>query len=152
MRTNEIVEKFLTLKKTMGAILRKVELGEGIGITEMSILIKLADEKNVTLSKLSEITGYSNSLITFAVDSLEKKGLVKRIKGIDRRIFYVELTDEGKEKCIEMRKKINEKLMDLLSSLTNDEIKELLDCMERVIEELKRAELKSKNKLQGKDS
>lgn len=133
METREMVEKFLTLKKVMGNILRKVELGDGIGVTEISILLRVSEEKDVTLTRLSELTGYSNSLITFAVDSLEAKGLVKRVKGKDRRIFYVEITDEGRKRCKEIKEKINEKMTEILSSLSGEEMKELLSGIERLI-------------------
>ncbi|MEM4039995.1 MAG: helix-turn-helix domain-containing protein, partial [Thermoplasmata archaeon] len=80
MEINEVMEKFLLLKKIMGNIIRKIEIYEDLSISEIFILLKISDELNPTLTRLSELTGFSNSLITFAIDNFEEKGLVRRKK------------------------------------------------------------------------
>ncbi|MEM0151348.1 MAG: hypothetical protein QXN11_05815, partial [Thermoplasmata archaeon] len=62
MEINEVMEKFLLLKKIMGNIIRKIEIYEDLSISEIFILLKISDELNPTLTRLSELTGFSNSL------------------------------------------------------------------------------------------
>ncbi|HEU12885.1 MAG: MarR family winged helix-turn-helix transcriptional regulator [Thermoplasmata archaeon] len=152
MKTDEIVTKFFNLKRTMGDLLRLVETDRDLGLTEMYILLKIQDEKSITLTKLSEITGYSNSLITFAIDDLEGRGLVKRVKGRDRRAFYVELTEDGRIKCNELKKLMNERIMQIFSSLEESEIIELVESMEKILGILKKLESKAKDELKGKET
>jgi Transcriptional regulators len=60
------------------------------------------NENRMMMSQLSEITGMSNAHITAAVDSLERKGLVKRTRGEDRRSYNIELTESGRKRCQEI--------------------------------------------------
>jgi len=60
------------------------------------------NENRMMMSQLSEITGMSNAHITAAVDSLERKGLVKRTRGEDRRSYIIELTESGRKRCQEI--------------------------------------------------
>lgn len=61
--------------------------------------------QRLTMSQLSKELMVSNGNITGVVDRLEKNGLVKRARPEhDRRIQYIELTDEGRKQFQPMAK------------------------------------------------
>ncbi|MEM0245331.1 MAG: MarR family transcriptional regulator [Thermoplasmata archaeon] len=152
MEINEVMEKFLLLKKIMGNIIRKIEIYEDLSISEIFILLKISDELNPTLTRLSELTGFSNSLITFAIDNFEEKGLVRRKKGKDRRTYYVELTDLGREKCKSLKEEITKSFMKTISAIENSDLKKLNDAFDTAIKILQKIELNTKDELQGEKS
>ncbi len=152
MEVNEIMKKFFLLKRIMGNIMRKMEMGSELSISEVSILLKISEEPGLSLSRLSELTGFSNSLITFAIDALEEKGLVMRIKGRDRRIFYVELTDQGREKCASIRKEMSERFMKVFSKVQGEDLSILDQTLDKMIKIMQKIESDSEDKLQGEKS
>lgn len=70
-----------------------------LGRMECTVLQFLVDFGNkITMKELSALIRVSNSRITRIVDNLVRKGLVKRFpSNADRRVWYAELTEEGKE-------------------------------------------------------
>ena len=54
------------------------------------------------MSNLSDLTGFSNAIITFSVDNLENRELVGRERGEDRRTYYIKATEKGNKKYREI--------------------------------------------------
>jgi DNA-binding MarR family transcriptional regulator len=83
---------------------RRVSQDAGISLADFGILIRLADadEWGMRMSDLADLTVFSRSRISHAVDRLEKLGLVeRRACPTDRRGSYAALTEAGRHKLTE---------------------------------------------------
>lgn len=131
---NLLFERYVSLKKNLGKITKRILGGSEVDLSqaEKIIIMKLEPGTEINLSKLSELTGLSNTMITFMIDSLEKKGYVERVRGIDRRIYYAKLTKDGEIKYNELKKEIRKVLIDLFNKLSEDEKTEFLESIEKI--------------------
>lgn len=81
---------------------------------------------SISLSNLAEILKRNRGTITRMVDSLEKKGLVKRVPSkSDRRECYVEISDDGERLFLEVEE-VAFKAKGLLDMAISQEEKRLL--------------------------
>lgn len=130
----ELLGSVAILRKLRMKIMNEIssQLGD-LTATDLFVLTRICEgDPGLTMTDLSNLTGFSNAIITFSVDSLEEKSLVKRERGEDRRIYQVSATGRGIEKYEEilvdqgkvvdrifsqMSKKDRERLVTLLSEL-----------------------------------
>ncbi len=134
MEVNELIDKYFKVKKMMALIHKYAAMDDReMSLTDAVVFLKINSEKEMTLGKLSELTGFSNTLITFTVDSLESKGLVTRTRGKDRRTILVSITDKGKEKYNTMRDSFNKNFSKLFEKLSEQEINRLSEDFDDII-------------------
>ncbi|MCL4328143.1 MAG: MarR family transcriptional regulator [Candidatus Thermoplasmatota archaeon] len=130
----ELLGSVAILRKLRMKIMNEIssQLGD-LTATDLFVLTRICEgDPGLTMTDLSNLTGFSNAIITFSVDSMEEKSLVKRERGEDRRIYQVSATERGIEKYEEilvdqgkvvdrifsqMSKKDRERLVTLLSEL-----------------------------------
>ena len=68
----------------------------GLTASEFSVLEVLYHKGYVPLQQIGEKVLITSGSITYNVDKLEKRGLLRRVPSEDdRRVIYAELTDEG---------------------------------------------------------
>ncbi len=131
---NEIIDRFFRLKKMISLIYRSIPALEyDISLSDVVVFLRIEKEEEMTLGKLSELTGFSNTLITFTIDSLEKKGLVTRSRGKDRRIVLVTLTERGKDISALLRREIVQKFNALFSKLSREEMENMLSSLDEML-------------------
>ncbi|MGZ4162037.1 MAG: MarR family winged helix-turn-helix transcriptional regulator, partial [Neobacillus sp.] len=71
--------------------------------------------------------------ITYVVDKLEQKGMLKRIAcPKDRRVTYAQITEEGKKFIGEIFPEHAEQIHNLMSSLTEVEKSEAIDLLKKL--------------------
>ncbi len=130
----ELLEQYLSLKKSLTKLYRLAISGADYDLnhSEILMIMKLEPDRELTLSKLSEITGFSNTMVTFTVDSLEEKGLVKRIRGNDRRIYYAKLTEKGKEKYVELKERMRNRINEAFDRLSPEEKEQFSRCVNSI--------------------
>lgn len=134
MEVNDLIAKYFRLKKIMASIHRTAALSENdMSLTDAVVFLKINSENDMTLGRLSELTGFSNTLITFTVDSLESKGLVIRKRGKDRRTITVQLTEKGHQKYNSMKDSFTNTVGDLFSKLTKEETERLMNDFDDMI-------------------
>jgi len=101
--------------------LRKEFLKNGYDITidNFAILSRLFEQNNITQNKLCELTCKNKSNLTRILDTMEKKGMVKRNQSPDdRRSFTISLTDYSislQSKLVEIAKNYSEKIFSKIS-------------------------------------
>ena len=87
------------------------------------------DEDGIEMSSLSKTLGIDNSTGTRLIDGLEKKGLVRRVRGkIDNRIVKIFLTNSGEKmyNIIEFElEKIGYEIENHINLKTKEELVEL---------------------------
>lgn len=88
LRANRAIEEALKADMT----------SYGMRASEFQVLEFLYNRGPHPIQKIGESANLASSSITYVVDKLEEKGLLKRVRSsTDRRVILVELTDSGKE-------------------------------------------------------
>jgi len=83
------------------------------------------------VSELSLKMGLSDSTVSGILDRLEQKDIIKRERTKnDRRVVKISLTGKSKELCNDFRKKREEFFTQLLKSLSEQEIKDIIKGLE----------------------
>jgi MarR family transcriptional regulator, transcriptional regulator for hemolysin len=86
-----------------------------------------------TQSALAEELGITGATLTHHLNALERKGLVRRWReDSNRRVQRVELTDNGVELFNRLRDVARRHDRRLRSQLTDDEVEQLADLLERL--------------------
>jgi DNA-binding MarR family transcriptional regulator len=96
---------------------------EGLNPTRMGILLALADEDGLIMSKLGQKLFLEKSTMTGAIDRMEAEGLVERqTVETDRRALRIYLTPKGKKHTENLLRIIDRAYADLRSDLAPEEI------------------------------
>lgn len=95
---------------------------------ELGVLGYLFFEKNNVLAgQLSDALNVSTARIANILNSLERKGFIKREEdALDKRKTIVVLTDNGKDFACNMRKKIINDISNIISEVGQEDIKEYI--------------------------
>lgn len=81
--------------------------------------------KKTTLTKFAELAEVTKPAATQIVNKFINKGFVtKKVSNNDKRVCYIELTEEIKKYFIEGYKKLNKMYNDCLSFLTEEEVEQ----------------------------
>lgn len=100
----------------------------GLNISEFGVLEMLYHKGDQPVQKVAEKILVTSGTITYVINKLEKKELVVRRKcEKDKRIFYVSLTDKGREFISDIFPKHKEFLDNLFSELDERTKRELVD-------------------------
>lgn len=106
----------------VGAALMVRQLAWGTSLTCRSVLATLGDSSPVRLTALAAATGVSQPAMTQLVRRLEREGLVTRlIDPEDARATLVAISDAGTALRAELHNSLDERLVELLSTLSPDE-------------------------------
>ncbi len=95
-----------------------------LSISELHLMERVGDDSDAggaTITQLASDLGYTLSAITIAINGLEKKGYVCKIRDeADKRIVHVKLTGQG-NKIDRVHKYIHKKLVREVAKEFNDE-------------------------------
>ncbi|MCK9330825.1 MAG: MarR family transcriptional regulator [Candidatus Cloacimonetes bacterium] len=102
-----------------------------LGRVECDLLQFLLREKRaVSMKEVANFMDVSHSRITHLMDSLIKKNYLKRIPSKeDRRVFYAEITPEGKEIAKKYKEKNIKMFEDFLKKMPEDQIEPIYDTL-----------------------
>ena len=107
------------------------------------VLTVLGEEGVMPISRLAQQMGSANSTVSGIVDRLEKLNLVKRVRSDeDRRVIYVDLTEEYRSMQSEMEPSVSDYLAKLLKELSDKEMAEICAGLDKLDAALQRAERK----------
>ncbi|WP_111931474.1 MarR family winged helix-turn-helix transcriptional regulator [Clostridium tertium] len=100
----------------------------GLNISEFGVLEMLYHKGDQAVQKVAEKILVTSGTITYVINKLEKKELVVRRKcEKDKRVFYVSLTEKGREFISDIFPKHKEFLDNLFIELNEDTKRELVD-------------------------
>ncbi len=106
----------------VGAALLVRQLAWGTSLTCRSVLATLGDDSPVRLTTLAAATGVSQPAMTQLVRRLEREGLVTRlIDPEDARATLVAISDAGSALRAQLHQSLDERLVELLSTLSPEE-------------------------------
>lgn len=102
----------------------------GLTLSQWSALVTIESHQPLRIGDLAEHEGFSAPTATRLIAGLEEAGLVERTGGpTDRRIWYVALTDAGREKLTWARTVRTAALAQRLAGLPATDVDRLLDLL-----------------------
>jgi DNA-binding MarR family transcriptional regulator len=136
---NPVSNVFLLAKrafKAMDRFQRKILAELGLTSAQFSILSHLWEKDQIPFKELAARCFCTRPTVTGIVDSLEKKGLVKRTNNVlDRRSLLVELTPEGHK--LELKApKLDKMFSKRYSSMNSDDLAKLEELLKKFLQEL----------------
>ncbi|RIW30164.1 MarR family transcriptional regulator [Bacillus salacetis] len=127
---------FIVLSRAYKAINEDVQVfiqNNGLNMTEFAVLELLYHKGDQPLQQIGGKILLASGSITYVVDKLEKKGLIRRVAcPTDRRVTYAQITDEGKAFIGELFPRHEEQIHQLMSVLDSDEKDTAIELLKRV--------------------
>ncbi|MGZ3772529.1 MAG: MarR family winged helix-turn-helix transcriptional regulator [Pseudobdellovibrionaceae bacterium] len=137
MLTFEVLEAYLAFRHAIALVRADVARDFEFGHNQISVLYRLS-LSNANMGELAEYTSSDKASMSRTVAQLEKQGYVKRKPSKDdKRISIIELSAKGKifaRKAEAIRNAIGKKMDE---SLTPAERKQLVQLIQKSIENLK---------------
>lgn len=127
---------FIVLSRAYKAIneqVNKLIQANGLNPTEFAVLELLYHKGDVPLQQIGGKILLASGSITYVVDKLEHKGLLKRIAcPNDRRVTYASITEEGKTLIEEIFPEHARQIDKLMSSLEQAEKTEAIHLLKKL--------------------
>ncbi|HVW67240.1 MAG TPA: MarR family transcriptional regulator [Candidatus Peribacteraceae bacterium] len=100
---------------------------------QLGMLLMIARDKGSTVTEMSQHLCMTPSAATQLIDSLVSHRLLKRTTDTkDRRKIHLTLTESGKKMLLRARKQRLKALADVLSPLTDTELKQLVKLQQKL--------------------
>jgi MarR family transcriptional regulator, 2-MHQ and catechol-resistance regulon repressor len=129
-------QPFLQLMQTSKAIQDRIrdEMSKNkLSITEFSVLEVLYYQGKQTIQQIGNRILISSGSMTYVIDKLEQKGILKRNDcREDRRVIHITLTAEGMEIMENIMPKYQDMIDSLFVDLTDDESQLLFNTLKKV--------------------
>lgn len=120
--------------RVINTAISEILLPYNLSLPEWKLLGQLADNGNMKLAKLAELLGVEAPLVTSLVDSLEKKGLVKRSNDPqDKRAKVLEGTAKANKMLEDIEPKVKARLRILIHGITEEEITTYLKVLDTIV-------------------
>jgi MarR family 2-MHQ and catechol resistance regulon transcriptional repressor len=104
-----------------------------LGITEFSVLEVLYQKGKQTIQQIGNCILVSSGSMTYVIDKLEQRGLLRRHAcPDDRRMIHVALTDDGNKLMNDIMPKYHEFVNQMFESLDSDEEDTLVQLLNKV--------------------
>jgi len=131
---SEIMQSLRRIFKAIQDYSHEVSGKFGITGPQLWALKTLFQNESLSLTDLSERMYLHPSTITGVIDRLEKKGYVKRNRDkVDRRVIYVQLTDEGKRLAKRAPNPAQGKMIYGLKGLKKGELNLIYDSVQKLV-------------------
>lgn len=105
----------------------------GLASAEFMVLEVLYHRTRIPLQQIGEKILVTSGSITYNIDKLEKKGLLKRVPcSEDRRVTYAEITDAGRELFDEIFPRHVASIHDLMGGLDKEEKRETIEYLKKL--------------------
>lgn len=105
----------------------------GLPPSEFMVLELLYTKGKIPLQQIGEKILITSGSITYNIDKLEKKGLLKRVPCLeDRRVIYAEMTAAGNELFDRIFPDHSDTIHSLMKALSLDEKKVMIDLLKKL--------------------
>jgi MarR family transcriptional regulator, 2-MHQ and catechol-resistance regulon repressor len=127
---------FVVLTRAIQSVKKKIEediKGMGLNPTEFAVLELVYNKGDQPIQKIGEKVLIASSSITYVVDKLEKKELLKRRPSPeDRRSTYAVITDKGRLFMDEVFPRHREAINYICGGLNKDEKQTLIEQLKKL--------------------
>ncbi|MGG1678923.1 MarR family winged helix-turn-helix transcriptional regulator [Neobacillus sp. NRS-1170] len=127
---------FIVLSRAYKAInehVNKAIQANGLNPTEFAVLELLYHKGDQPMQQIGGKILLASGSITYVVDKLEQKGLLKRIAcPKDRRVTYAQITDEGKKFIQDIFPEHAQEIDKLMSSLSGEEKLQAIELLKKL--------------------
>lgn len=135
-QVNQSLKLFIVLSRAYRAVnedVNRLIQTYGLNPTEFAVLELLYHKGDQPLQQIGGNILLASGSITYVVDKLEQKGLLKRLAcPKDRRVIYAHITDEGKSFIEGIFPDHALHIHELLSALSEDEKKTAIDLLKKL--------------------
>ncbi|QFQ25327.1 MarR family winged helix-turn-helix transcriptional regulator [Bacillus thuringiensis] len=127
--STNVFAMFRTLRNDIGKI-----FGDYIPWNEFIVLRILNRTNKEMVSRVANELNVSNSHITAVTEKLINKGFVTRSRSTsDRRVVYLEITEQGKDLVAKMEDAKKQYLQERFSALSEDEMNVMISISKKLI-------------------
>ncbi|MCM3568711.1 MarR family winged helix-turn-helix transcriptional regulator [Neobacillus mesonae] len=134
--TAKSLKLFIVLSRAYKAInehVNKFIQSNGLNPTEFAVLELLYHKGDQPLQQIGAKILLASGSITYVVDKLEQKGLLKRVAcPNDRRVIFAQISDEGKNLIQGIFPEHAKRIDELMSSLTDSEKTEAIELLKKL--------------------
>jgi MarR family 2-MHQ and catechol resistance regulon transcriptional repressor len=127
---------FIVLSRAYKAInehVNKIIQASGLNPTEFAVLELLYHKGDQPMQQIGGKILLASGSITYVVDKLEQKGMLKRIAcPNDRRVTYAQITEDGKKFIQDIFPEHEKQIDKLMSSLSDSEKIEAIDLLKKL--------------------
>lgn len=136
MEKDHSLKAFVVLMKATKIIedmLKKEISTYGINLSEFAVLEALYHKGELTVQQICQKVLINSGSMTYVIDKLVKKGLLNRKTSAgDRRVYYIQLTNEGRTFMDDIFPKHEAFISDIFSSLSEEEQERFITMMKKV--------------------
>lgn len=133
---NQSLKLFIVLSRAYKAVnehVNKFIQEKGLNPTEFAVLELLYHKGEQPLQQIGGKILLASGSITYVVDKLEQKGLLKRVAcPNDRRVTYAQISVDGKKFIESVFPEHERKINDLMSVLSDDEKRTATDLLKKL--------------------
>ncbi|MEH7082408.1 MarR family transcriptional regulator [Neobacillus drentensis] len=134
--TANSLKLFIVLSRAYKAInehVNKVIQANGLNPTEFAVLELLYHKGDQPMQQIGGKILLASGSITYVVDKLEQKGMLRRIAcPKDRRVTYAQITEDGKKFIQDIFPEHAEQINNLMSSLSEPEKLEAIELLKKL--------------------
>lgn len=135
-RHKELLNVFINLIKTESMLVKYLNRslsGYNLNMTDFSVIDLLFQKGEQTIQKIAEKIMITSGSITYVVNKLERMELISRRKDVnDSRISHIKLTPYGKEVLISILPLQMEKIREIFSELTENDLTLLNNILKKI--------------------
>lgn len=136
MQDNFSLKAFVVLMKASKTVedqVKKDMTSYNMKTSEFTILEALYHKGKQTVKEISNTVLINIGSITYVIDKLEAKGLLKRIHcKDDRRVIYIQITDQGTQLMDEIFPKHQKVIENIFADINVEEKAFLIDILKKV--------------------
>jgi DNA-binding MarR family transcriptional regulator len=134
VNSQEILNLVFDLVVNFSKLFTYSEEGEKLKTIEYYLLIYIALKGPQKMKDLADVYSMTKSNITFIVDDLEKKGLLKRERSEkDRRVYLITLTAKGKKHYKNLNESFENIVSRFLENVPPDDLEVIADGFVRMV-------------------
>jgi DNA-binding MarR family transcriptional regulator len=126
---------WLMRKLMQGSMLYTKELDKKyqVSVPQLTCLLALNEHGPLPPSQIAKYIMVNSSTVTGIIDRLEQKGFVERSRiSPDRRVITISLTDKGKELAGHAPPPLQEKIVDGLKKLPEEEVDQIVQSLTKL--------------------
>ena len=133
---NQSLKLFIVLSRAFKAVnehVNKSIQSNGLNPTEFAVLELLYHKGDQPLQQIGGKILIASGSITYVVDKLEQKGLLKRVAcPNDRRVTYAQISDEGRKFIEEIFPEHEQRISALMEALTEEEKTTAIELLKKL--------------------